>query len=234
MAAKDRAFFQRGINMYVPKMQYAAGPIHAVAWKANLGTPATAAAAGVLAATTAQGALATITFFATAVVLDSTYGRTLTYTPSGVPGNANSIEIIGLDYLNQPMVERITGSAAASTLIAGLKAFKTVLGTRLVVAATNAITFTLGTGLSLGLPYKSKLITAKEGTTDLTFATVFSNTVAPVLTDPATALTGDPRGLYTPSSAPNGVLTYEVGLNGDFSVNAAGNGGLHGIRHAAP
>lgn len=228
---RDRKFFQIGVNEYVPAMQYGCAPIHQAPARFDLGIPATAAAAAILGATTAQGTLTTITYFASPFTVDGTYGRTITYTPSGVPGNNNIIEVLGYDYLGQPMVERITGASAAATLVAGLKCFKYVVGTRLILAATNAITFTLGTGLTLGLPYKGKIFSAKEGATELTFAQINTATVAPVLTDPATALTGEPRGAYTPLTAPNGVLQYELGMNGDNSVNAAGNGGLYGIRH---
>lgn len=229
---RDRKFFQIGVNEYVPGMQYGAAPIHGAPARFDLGIPATAAAAAVVGATSAQGALNVITYFATPFVVDGTYGRTLTYTPSGVPGTNNLTEICGYDYIGQPMVERITGASAASALIAGLKCFKYVVGTRLILAASNAITFTLGTGLTLGIPYKGKIYGIKEGATELTFAQIATASVAPVLTDPATALTGEPRGSYLPLTAPNGVLQYELSMNGDPSVNAAGNGGLLGIRHA--
>jgi hypothetical protein len=67
----------------------------------------------------------------------------------------------------------------------------------------------------------------------MTYAQINTNTVLAVLTDPQTGTTGDPRGLYTPTSAPNGTLIYELSMIGDPSVNTAGNGGLVGIRHAA-
>lgn len=228
---QDRKFFQIGVNGYVPAMQYGCAPIHQAPARFDFGIPATAAAAAVVGATSAQGALTVATYFAVPYVIDGTYGRTITYTPSGVPGNNNIIEVLGYDYLGQPMVERITGAAAAATLIAGLKCFKYIVGTRIILAATNAVTFTLGTGLVLGIPYKGKFFGIKEGATELTFAQINTATVAPVLTDPATAVTGEPRGAYTPLTPPNGVLRYEVSMNGDNSVNAAGNGGLYGIRH---
>lgn len=53
----------------------------------------------------------------------------------------------------------------------------------------------------------------------------------PDLTDPATALTGEPRGAYDPLVALNGATEIIVGLVGDNAVNAAGNGGLHGLKH---
>jgi hypothetical protein len=227
---QDRSFFQQGVNEYVPAMGYACAPIHAAPTRFNLGTPAAAVATAVGTLISAQGTVGPITYFTTPIILDARYGRTITYTPSGVPGNANAMDIVGYDYLMQPMVERITGSAAASALIAGLKAFKIVIGTRVNVAATNVITFSIGTGLSLGLPYKGRITNAKEDTTELTYAQINTATVAAVLTDPQTAVTGDPRGLYTPLTAPNGTLR-ELGIYGDAAVNTAGNGGLVGIRH---
>jgi len=54
--------------------------------------------------------------------------------------------------------------------------------------------------------------------------------VHPILTDPQTAILGDPRGTY------ESLMTFDgseiiVGLLGDPSVNSDGNGGLHGIQH---
>lgn len=53
-----------------------------------------------------------------------------------------------------------------------------------------------------------------------------------VTTDPAIVTTGDPRGTYEPILTPDGSELI-VGLVGDPAVNAAGNGGLHGIAHFA-
>lgn len=53
----------------------------------------------------------------------------------------------------------------------------------------------------------------------------------PVLTDPQTLLIGDPRGTYEPLMTPDGASELVVGLVGDPFVNAAGNGGLYGIKH---
>lgn len=53
----------------------------------------------------------------------------------------------------------------------------------------------------------------------------------PDLTDAATANTGDPRGTYEAINGMNGVAEIRVGLIGDNQINAAGNGGLHGIKH---
>jgi hypothetical protein len=61
---------------------------------------------------------------------------------------------------------------------------------------------------------------------DLAFAKI----VAPDLTDPATASSGDPRGQYIPTAALDGIKEIIVALRADPSVNSNNNGGLHGIR----
>lgn len=53
----------------------------------------------------------------------------------------------------------------------------------------------------------------------------------PVETDPATAITGDPRGTYESLATFDDTLEIIVGLRGDPSYNTTGNGGLHGIEH---
>jgi hypothetical protein len=228
---QDRQAFSLGINCYVPAMQYSASGLALAPMRHVLGAPATAGALATLIS--AQGAVGPITYLATPIKLDARYGRTVSVTPSGVPGNANVTDVIGYDYLGQPMFERFTGSAAAATPLVGLKAFGWVLGTRVNVASTNAITNSISAGVSLGLPWKGQITSAKEGATVMTYAQINTNTVLAVLTDPQTGTTGDPRGLYTPTSAPNGTLIYELSMIGDPSVNTAGNGGLVGIRHAA-
>ena len=55
--------------------------------------------------------------------------------------------------------------------------------------------------------------------------------VTPVTTDPATAITGDPRGTYESTTVMDGTLEIEVGLYPDVSVNSSDNGGLYGIKH---
>ena len=53
----------------------------------------------------------------------------------------------------------------------------------------------------------------------------------PDITDAATVNTGDPRGTYESLSTLDDALEIIVGMNGDSAINAAGNGGLHGILH---
>lgn len=55
--------------------------------------------------------------------------------------------------------------------------------------------------------------------------------IHPVLTDPQTVTTGDPRGTYESHMDMDGAKEIFVGLIGDPSYNSSGNGGLHGIQH---
>ncbi len=224
MAYKDREGFHTGINMYVPAMQHATEvTIHAPTLF-TIGKPAASSAGAV--ATLVPGNTIVGTVFPINWTSDARYGRLINYPPSAVPGTNNIVDVYGTDYLGQPIVERFTGAAAATTVVQGKKAFYRVTHTKIGLAASNAITFSLGTQNGLGLPFKGAISTAYEAG-----APVAITVVAPDMTDPQTAITGDPRGLYTPVGAPNGVIEYAVAMTGNPSVNAAGNGGLHGLRH---
>lgn len=63
------------------------------------------------------------------------------------------------------------------------------------------------------------------------FGKLVASIDAPDLTDPATATTGDPRGLLQPVLTFDGSKTVSVVMVGDNYVNADGNGGLHGVPH---
>ena len=81
------------------------------------------------------------------------------------------------------------------------------------------------------LPFKGSIEWAKEAGAfiDLTFAKI----VAPDLTDPATSVTGDPRGQYIATASFDGVKEFIVSIRADPSINANNNGGLHGIKQNA-
>lgn len=343
MATRERNFYQQGMNMYVPAMASASNIQLGRASQFSLGTPA-AVSATLIATATAANAVATTKVTYTTVTMDSPYGRTLRLTISGDPGNAVAIDIFGEDYLGQPMVERFTGASGSTAILYGAKAFYRVLYSKVVTAASNAVTWAIGTGFRLGLPYKSDLAWAKEGglfvpvynrdtwfwadqdaaeaiaggskyirspfpgfvktlkglssgagSTNDPVATVTLATVAivgltvtidsnvagnevtdtpttvgynannrliagtgiavvtaaaagagpqrlgleltptqftpAITTDPQTPTTVDPRGTYEGLFVYDGATNITVGIVGDPSVNTAGNGGLHGIRH---
>lgn len=72
--------------------------------------------------------------------------------------------------------------------------------------------------------------TTAGGPTSFALELTSTQVVLPDVTDPATATTGDPRGSYE-SLATLAGFEIIVGIMGDSSVNASGNGGLHGIQH---
>lgn len=336
-----------GINNYVPGLQYDAGLVHGQPTEFSLGTPA--AADDDIIAAAVDGDAAANTEETYAYTSDSPYGRCLQVKVSGDPGAAGSvIDVYGFDWLGQPMIERFTTSNGSTAIQYGRKAFYRVTKTKIITAATNAITLKVGTAYRLGLPYKSDIqwaqeagvfvplykrdvtvwrdlagagiaggpsgawvyvdfpgfvktirgvanmpagstndpaVTVELGGTAITGLTVTIDTSGaatgalvsdtpttagynannrfrpgdlleivatdadsagaasigleltptqfslPDTTDPATRVTGDPRGTYEPLTAPDGSTKYVVGLMGDKSVNSSGNGGLHGIRH---
>lgn len=163
MPLRDRQHVgQPGLNMYVPALNYASSLVHGQPTVFSLGTPA-AKSANNIAAATAANAVAGTQVAGYTYVADSPYGRSLRLTPSGDPGNAVAIDIFGTDYLGQPMVERFTGASGSTAILYGKKAFYRVTSSKVVTAATNAVTWAIGTGDRLGLPYKCDVEWAKEG-----------------------------------------------------------------------
>lgn len=333
-----------GTNSYVKGMQYSAELTHGQPTAFSLGLPAASSATAVATAVAANPAANTLV--ALAFTSDAKYGRTLIMTISGNPGNACVQDVYGFDYLGQPMIERFTGASGATAVLYGQKAFYRVTQMKTITPATNAVTYNIGTGTRLGLPFKGDVAWAMEGGVQIPFqkrdlilgsdrpaalavaggsvfvrapcagfvksvqgfafsggstnnpvltvklatvaivgltATITDNATTtaaivsgnpttpgynannrclpgdlieiagasaaaaagdhvqvtftptqfmlPDLTDPATNVTGEPRGAYDPTVTMNGATEIIVGLVGDPAVNAANNGGLHGIKH---
>jgi hypothetical protein len=231
MSYRDRQGFMQGMNMYVPAMQWAASIDMGACNTFSLGKPALASATAVATAQVTNGAANSVAFLATPWVSDVPYGRPIVCTPSG--SVTATVEVLGEDYLGQPMVERFAWSAVA-TAVVGKKAFYRVLGMRTVVPG-GAITVNIGTAANnnLGLPFKGSIEWAKEANALIAVASPGANWLAPDLTDPATALSGDPRGQYIATAAFDGIKEFVIGLRADSSMNANNNGGLHGIRQFA-
>lgn len=234
MVARTRAALFKGVNEYVPGMAYASDMIHGQPTAFSLGKPAAAAISALSANAGSSSTVATIALALEIANTDAPYGRGIRIDLSAVPGNAPIIRLYGEDYLGQPVSRDFTGSAAATTTTAGgVVIFKRITGFRVVTASSNAsINVQIGTLGTLGLPYKSNIAWAKENNPPALIdpAGIFAKRTFPDLTDPATLTTNDPRGSYAPTTL-NGVNECIVGLDGDSFVNAAGNGGLHGIKH---
>ena len=199
-------YFPVGPNMFVPNCKYAADCSLEGKLFVNLtpNAPIASAANTILAATSIAVAGSTSTFlipFTEAQM--GKFGRNLIVNASGAA--TSNVTIQGYDYLGQPMAESFTLAGAAS--VVGQKAFRRV--TLVTFGATAATTINVGVGVSLGLPYANQgdmvdytneVRSGSQGTSTLRVAT-------------QTLTSGDPRGLFTPSSAPDGnrkySLTYE-------------------------
>lgn len=207
-------------NKYVPAMQYSADFEIGSPVRLDLGTPAASETATIAAAVSIAAAVdVTLT---TPVVAGSTYGQSIRLVLSGA--GAVAAAVFGYDFWGQPMSEAFTTNG--TTAVVGLKAFKTV--TRYTCALVGGTTLGIGFMGSAGLPWKTMKILSED--VDDAPGTVGTLT-APVLTDPATTATGDPRGTYAPNSAFNGTKRIVVTAMFSNAKNAAGNGGLMGIRH---
>ena len=218
----DPTFFPRRINSYVPAMAYSSDVNWNGVTRVNFGAPAAANATAIM---NAQSIAAVGTFDAGGVSVADKYGRTLSLVASGA--STASITVRGLDYLGQPISEDFTMNGA--TPVPGKKAFKTVLSLT-VNTLTAGTTVNVGTGASVGLPYKAL---RAEWETANGAAVAAGTLTAPVLTDPQTATSGDPRGTYAPTTTMNGTNIITAAFSFANDVNAANNGGLHGIRHFA-
>jgi hypothetical protein len=230
MVARTAIFRNRRYNSYVPACAYAADIIHSGAYEIDFGTPAAASAtfiATTLANGTAQAGVTvpnstTPTPFTTDTILDP-FGRNLQVVASAAA--TNTLTIRGRDYLGQPVREDFTLNG--TTPVVGVKAFKWI-DTVTVNTGTGTTTVNIGTGARLGLPYRMAAI--ENEIVNGVVGTVGTFT-AGSLTDPQTATTADPRGLYTPNGTVNGTNRFLSQAAVYNVLNTNGNGGIYGIAH---
>lgn len=149
-----------GTRQYVKAMAYSAALVHGAPVEFSLGLPAVESATAIATAAAANPAANTLQ--ALSYQSDSPYGRNVVMTISGNPGNSCVQDIQGIDYLGQPMVERFTGASGATAVLYGRKCFWKVTGMKTITPASNVVTYNIGTGRRLGLPYKGDLEYAKE------------------------------------------------------------------------
>lgn len=220
LGKKVADYYPRRINAYVPAAKYAGEVSEGGVYRVTMGSPAATSS------TTALNAFViTSTTFAYETDMvndgeaDAVYGRNVQIVLGGA-GTA-AATIWGRDYLGQPMYETITANGA--TPVVGVKCFKWIDK----VGYAGSATISVGWSTTIGLPFKTNKILADERAgVPATLGTL----TAPVLTDPQTATTGEPRGRYAPNAAFNGteiILTCIA----DNWANASGNGGLYGIKH---
>lgn len=166
----------------------------------GLATAQAVGAAGNLTLTAGTGVTTTVDATGTTrYVLDTP--RCLTLVSAGAGDTTQTATFFGYDVYGAPMSFAITMNG--TTPVVTTKAFKSV--TRIAISAATAGNVNAGFNDRLGLPVRvtdvGYVISAKWAATLAEDAGTF---VAAVTTDPATTVTGDVRGLYTPSSAANG------------------------------
>jgi len=161
---------------------------------------------------------ATVTSRAVSITSGTTTLAGITYT------------VRGYDVYGYPQTEAITGPGAGLT-VAGKKTWKWIVS--VTPSATNAATVSIGTADIFGLPLRCvsfpyvRLYWGNVAQLAATFA-------AADITSPATPLTGDVRGTFTPGSASNGVtrLVAFVSLPAAsmaVTTNAALIAGMYGV-----
>lgn len=128
--------------------------------------------------------------------------RCVSLVSSNIGDTTQLATVSGFDFYGAPMTSRVTLNG--TTPVQTLKAFKAV--TSVAISAATAGTVSAGTTDRLGMPFR---VTDAGYVSHVKWAGVLAadtgTFAASVATSPATALTGDVRGLYTPSTAADGV-----------------------------
>lgn len=225
IVATNPTNFPRRINMYVPSMQYASDVNMGGKTRISFGAPSAAVANNIL---NAQSVATAVTVDLTANVnaqsIFEPFGRTIQLVCNAA--NATVAILRGADYLGQAITCNVTltGAVAVETK----KAFKYLDSVTFALVAGGTVS--VGWGTALGIPYKA-VKPDTEIANGLAVGTLGTFT-APQLSDPASAATSDPRGLYKPTTALNGANIISVTLDCANDINSNNNGGLHGIRQA--
>lgn len=220
-------FFPDRINQFVNAMRYAADLSDDGLYKLSFGAPAVKDVNGIIAAVTITGGATILpAAFVGGVepVVDSPWGRALSF--EGSAAGTPVVTITGFDYLGQAITETVTLLTGAETF--SLNAYSRV--TQVVVASGVTGTFDMGFSDRLGLPYKTMNVEYEIEDGVRRDAGTF---VVPILTDPSTAATGDPRGTYEPTGTLDGILEFQILARADNWINDNGNGGYYGIKHFA-
>lgn len=221
---KKHADYVPSVNSYVPAMQFAADIMEGGNYVVNFGSPPAASTSNILA-TTAQDSAVDVgrsSFVSGGYLAEARFGAVVRCI--GTTTDTAAVNLYGRDCYGQPMRETIT--LTDNVAVNGVKCFKTI--DRITCGASASDTFSVGWGAIWGLPYKT---THCLGEIADGVPAAAGTVTAPVLTDPQTATTGDPRGRYTPTTTPDGSKDITAFFIADNSVNASGNGGLMGIAH---
>jgi hypothetical protein len=174
--------------------------ISAAATYAGAGNATLAAGTGTTAVTTAAGVAA--------IQLDCPRAVSVTIGTGTIADTA--ITVTGLDVYGQAMTDVIQTGTTQSTTVNGEKAFFQITG--VAVAGAVGGTVAVGTTDILGSPVR---ITTADYIARAGWAGALANdagTFVAAVTTTATTTSGDVRGTYVPSSAPNGTRRLVMGI----------------------
>jgi hypothetical protein len=135
--------------------------------------------------------------------------RCVTLVSANAGDTTQTATVSGFDFYGAPMTATV--SLNGTTTVVTTKAFKVV--TTINISATTTGLISAGFNDRLGLPVRvtDAGYLARVGW-NLTLAENAGTFVAAVTTDPATAATGDVRGLFTPSTAADGTKRLVMGI----------------------
>jgi hypothetical protein len=159
------------------------------------------------------------------------FPRNLTIASSNAGDTTQTVTITGTDYYGAPMTQAMTLNG--TTQVNSTKAFYTINNIAVSAAMTGNLTVGTATGanMRLGLSYAllgGTLPVGSKVTAVGPPATVSADAgtvVYPDTTSPATSLTGDVRGTYSPAAAANATTIFYVEYQtagGPLNVNAFG------------
>lgn len=174
--------------------------ISVAATYAGAGNATLAAGTGTTAVTTAAGIAA--------IQLDCPRAVSVTIGTGTIADTA--ITVTGLDVYGQAMTDVIQTGTTQSTTVNGKKAFFQITG--VAVAGAVGGTVAVGTTDILGSPVR---ITTADYIARAGWAGALANdagTFVAAVTTTATTTSGDVRGTYVPSSAPNGTRRLVMGI----------------------
>jgi hypothetical protein len=151
--------------------------------------------------------------------------RNLEIVSTNAGDTTQVLTITGRDIVGNPQVEQITANGV--TVVPGLKAFS------VVESISNSLVFagnlTVGTSVTLAnieFGLDAGLVSIFDVVHALTGATPAAEdggtfTIADA-TAPATAITGDTKGSYSPGNAPNGTVDYILWYAADLTKDGYG------------
>jgi hypothetical protein len=196
----SKGSLQRGVTLsQLVLVRWGVGSVH------GRGVPATAAANNICASQAIASATTALINGVLAVsgVATLDVPRSWQAVSSNAGDTTQTVTVRGFDEYGEALTE--TRTMNGTTIINGLKAFKTIVSA--TFSAALAGNLTMGTNTVLGLPFRARAGDIIQSMLD---AAVEAGTRTVADTATPTAATGDIRGTWTPGTAPNGTRQYSV------------------------